>query len=102
MNWVFILLDVLILFTVIVLCGVIVFLWNKKRSLSRNSLELFRNDEIYEKSKEEQKRMAHIDDTVIEENEYVIPPEPESVEDAQIVFSGGYGGKTQPGVQDND
>lgn len=103
MTWLFILLDVLILLALVVLCGLTVYFWNKKGSLRRDSLESFRNEEIYEKSKAEQKRMAHIEDIIDEEEEFIEPPvETEAVVEEEIVFAAGYGGMTELGVEDDD
>lgn len=102
MTWLFILLDVLILLSVIALGIVIVVLWNKKSSLHRSSLADFRNDEIYEKSKRDRKKLAHVDETVEQEEEIVEPDEQETsepIEDGDISFSNGYG-FTELGVDD--
>ena len=71
MTWLFILIDVLIFLALLALCIITVYFWNKKSGLGHSSLEKFRNEEIYEKSQEEQKRMAHIEDTIVEEEEFV-------------------------------
>lgn len=102
MTWLFILMDVLILLTLLALCIITVYFWNKKSGLGHSSLDEFRNEEIYEKSQEEQKRMAHIEDTIVEEEEFVEPPEPEAVDEEQIVFSGGYGAISESEVEDDD
>ena len=46
--------------------------------------------------------MAHIEDTIVEEEEFVEPPEPEAVDEEQIVFSGGYGEISESEVEDDD
>lgn len=102
MTWLFILIDILIFLALVALCVITVYFWNKKGGLGHSSLEHFRNEEIYEKSQEDQKRMAHIEDTIVKEEEFVEPPEPEAVEEEQIVFSGGYGGMTELGVEEDD
>ena len=102
MTWLFILIDILIFLALVALCVITVYFWNKKGGLGHNSLEHFRNEEIYEKSQEDKKRMAHIEDTIVEEEEVIEPPEPEAVEEEQIVFSGGYGGMTELGVEEDD
>ncbi len=103
MTWLFILLDVLIFLALVVLCGLTVCFWNKKGGLKHDSLENFRNEEIYERSKEEQKRMAHIEDIMDEEEEFIEPPiETEAVAEEEIVFAAGYGGMTELGVEDDD
>ena len=102
MTWLFILIDILIFLALVALCVITVYFWNKKDGLGHNSLEHFRNEEIYEKSQEDRKRMAHIEDTIVEEEDFVEPPAPEAVEEEQIVFSGGYGGMTELGVEEDD
>ena len=102
MTWLFILIDILIFLALVALCVITVYFWNKKGGLGHNSLEHFRNEEIYEKSQEDKKRMAHIEDTIVEEEEFIEPPEPEAVEEEHIVFSGGYGGMTELGVEKDD
>ena len=102
MTWLFILIDILIFLALVALCVITVYFWNKKGGLGHNSLEHFRNEEIYEKSQEDKKRMAHIEDTIVEKEEFIEPPEPEAVEEEQIVFSGGYGGMTELGVEEDD
>ena len=102
MTWLFILIDILIFLALVALCVITVYFWNKKGGLGHNSLEHFRNEEIYEKSQEDKKRMARIEDTIVEEEEFIEPPEPKAVEEEQIVFSGGYGGMTELGVEEDD
>ena len=102
MTWLFILLDVLILLSVIALGIVIVVLWNKKSGLNRSSLSDFRNEDIYEKSKRDKKKLAHIDEPVSSDEEVIditeeVPSEP--IEDEDISFSNGYG-FTELGVDD--
>lgn len=102
MTWLFILLDVLILLSVIALGIVIVVLWNKKSGLNRSSLSDFRNEDIYEKSKRDKKKLAHIDEPVSPDEEVVditeeVPSEP--IDDGDISFSNGYG-FTELGVDD--
>ena len=102
MTWLFILLDILILLSVIAVGIVIVVLWNKKSSLHRNSLSDFRNEEIYEKSKQDKKKLAHIDEAVPAEEDDVEMSEETSSEpigDEDISFSNGYG-FTELGVDD--
>ena len=102
MTWLFILLDVLILLSVIALGIVIVVLWNKKSGLNRSSLSDFRNEDIYEKSKRDKKKLAHIDEPVSPDEEVIditeeVPNEP--IDDGDISFSNGYG-FTELGVDD--
>lgn len=101
MTWLFILLDVLILLSVIALGIVIVVLWNKKSSLHRSSLADFRNDEIYEKSKRDKKKLAHIDEEIEQEEivEILDDSVNEPIDDGDISFSNGYG-FTELGVDD--
>lgn len=102
MTWLFILLDVLILLSVIALGIVIIVLWNEKKGLPRGPLSNFRNEEIYEKTKRDKKKFAHIDDPVpVDEEVIEIPDElpSEPIGDEDISFSNGYG-FTELGVDD--
>lgn len=103
MTWLYVLMDIIILLVLIFLCVLVIVLWNKKGKLSSGSLEHFRNDELYEKSKEEQKKYKHIDE-ISDEDEIVLPDtaEPDPIEDDNITFSAGYGGMTELEVEDDD
>lgn len=103
MTWLYILMDIIILLVLLFLCGLVIVLWNKKGRLGSGTLDTFRNDELYEKSEEDRKRLKHIDD-VAEEDEDVIDlgSEPMPIEDDEITFSPGYGGITETEVEKND
>jgi len=64
MTWLYILIDVFIL--ILLLAGIIAILYffNKKKSLNVGSLSEFRNDTIYEKSYEDKKKKAHIEEII--------------------------------------
>ncbi len=103
MTWVFILMDVLILAALIFLCVVVYLLWTRRKKLNKVSLSQFRNEELYEKSAEEMKRYAHIEDTLNSGEEEEVAPETVSevnIEESEISFSNGYGGLTELGVND--
>ncbi|MBQ9838024.1 MAG: hypothetical protein IJO56_00810 [Oscillospiraceae bacterium] len=103
MTWLYILMDIIILLVLLFLCGLVIVLWNKKGRLGGGTLDVFRNDELYEKSEEERKRLKHIDD-VAEEDEDVIDlgSEPEPIGDDEITFSPGYGVITETEDTTND
>ena len=67
MTWLYILIDVLILIFVLALILVVLYFWNKKKELNIGSLSEFRNNTIYEKSYEDQKKKAHIEEIIEEE-----------------------------------
>ena len=92
MTWLYILIDILILIFILALIMVLLYFWNKKKELSIGSLSEFRNSTIYEKSYEDQKKKAHIEEIVEEETSY-IDDEIENDEEpiAGIYFSDGYG-----------
>ncbi len=102
MTWLFVLMDILILAALVVLCIVVFVLWNKRKKLNKISLSEFRNDELYEKSAEEQKKFAHIEDTLNEDEPEEMPTENnvEEVSDNEISFTSGYGEITETGVND--
>ena len=94
MVWLYILIDVLILAGVIALIVFLIHLWNKHRPLFRNSISEFRNSDIYEKSVQEQKRLAHIEDS-LEDVEFIDLDDSNDdvlIEDKDMTFSSGYGG----------
>lgn len=92
MTWLYVLIDILILVLLIFLVFVVIYFWNKKKGLSIGSLSEFRNNTIYEKSYEEQKKKAHIEEIVDEEPEYIDDlDDTESESIAEIYFSEGYG-----------
>lgn len=92
MTWLYILIDVFIL--ILLLSGIIAILYffNKKKSLNVGSLSEFRNDTIYEKSYEDKKKKAHIEE-IIDAN---YEDSKEMVDDVDafvdgIFFEDGYG-----------
>ncbi len=94
MVWLYILIDVLIVAGVAALVIFLIHLWNKHRHLSRNSISEFRNSDIYEKSVQEQKRLAHIEDSLddVEFIDLEDTNEDALIDDKDITFSSGYGG----------
>lgn len=102
MTWLYILMDIIILLVLLFLCGLVIVLWNKKGRLGRETLDTFRNDELYEKSEEDRKRLKHIDDILEEEDIIDLGSEPEPIGDEEITFSPGYGGITETEVAIHD
>lgn len=102
MTWLYILMDIIILLVLLFLCGLVIVLWNKKGRLGRGTLDTFRNDELYEKSEEDRKRLKHIDDVLEEEDIIDLGSEPEPIGDEEIPFSPGYGGFTETEVEIHD
>ena len=102
MTWLYILMDIIILLVLLFLCGLVIVLWNKKGRLGRGTLDTFRNDELYEKSEEDRKRLKHIDDVLEEEDIIDLGSEPEPIGDEEITFSPGYGGITETEVENYD
>ena len=91
MTWLYILIDVLILIFVLALILVVLYFWNKKKELNIGSLSEFRNNTIYEKSYEDQKKKAHIEE-IIEDDLMYIDDVDENEEPIEgIYFSEGYG-----------
>lgn len=92
MTWLYILIDILILLLVVTLILVVIYFWNKKKGLAIGSLSEFRNNTIYEKSYEEQKKKAHIEE-LAEDDSTFIDDVDETDDDpiAGIYFSDGYG-----------
>lgn len=92
MTWLYILIDVLILIFVLALILVVLFFWNKKRELNIGSLSEFRNNTIYEKSYEDQKKKAHIEEIIEEDSMYLDDVDENDEEPIEgIYFSEGYG-----------
>ena len=92
MTWLYVLIDIFILLLVVALILVVLYFWNKKKGLTIGSLSEFRNNTIYEKSYEEQKKRAHIEEIVEEEPTFLDAAadlEDEAI--AGIYFSDGYG-----------
>ena len=102
MTWLYILMDIIIPLVLLFLCGLVIVLWNKKGRLGRGTLDTFRNDELYEKSEEDRKRLKHIDDVLEEEDIIDLGSEPEPIGDEEITFSPGYGGITETEVEIHD
>ena len=92
MTWLYILIDVLILIFVLALILVVLFFWNKKKELNIGSLSEFRNNTIYEKSYEDQKKKAHIEEIIEEDLMYLDDVDENDEEPIEgIYFSEGYG-----------
>lgn len=104
MTWLYILMDAVIILLLGVLCYFVIRLWTKKDGFNVNSLSQFRNDDLYARSIEDQKRLAHIEDTLTEPEEE-IPEETESgaeISDTDITFSSGYGANRETEEHDED
>ena len=104
MTWLYILLDVVIIILLGILCWFVFRLCTKKNGLNIGSLSQFRNDDLYAQSLEDQKRLAHIEDTLTEPEEE-IPDEVEpgtEISDADITFSSGYGVNRETEDSDED
>lgn len=92
MTWLYILIDFFILLIVVALILVLLYFWNKKDGLNVGSLSEFRNSTIYEKSFEERKKKAHIEEIVEDETTFI-----DDIEDTEdegfkgVYFSDGYG-----------
>lgn len=92
MIWLYILIDFFILLIVVALILVLLYFWNKKDGLNVGSLSEFRNSTIYEKSFEERKKKAHIEEIVEDETTFI-----DDIEDTEdegfngVYFSDGYG-----------
>lgn len=100
MTWLYILIDVLILVLLLSLVLVLIYFWNKKKGLSIGSLSEFRNNTIYEKSYEEQKKKAHIEEIIDEEYEFIDDLDDTETEPIDgVYFSDGYG---EEEVADNE
>ena len=92
MTWLYILIDVLILIFVLALILVVLFFWNKKKELNIGSLSELRNNTIYEKSYEDQKKKAHIEEIIEEDSMYLDDVDENDEEPIEgIYFSEGYG-----------
>lgn len=92
MTWLYILFDVLILIFVLALILVVLYFWNKKKELNIGSLSEFRNNTIYEKSYEDQKKKAHIEEIIEEDSMYLDDVDENDEEPIEgIYFSEGYG-----------
>ena len=92
MTWLYILIDVLILIFVLALILVVLYFWNKKKELNIGSLSEFRNNTIYEKSYEDQKKKAHIEEIIEEDSMYLDDIDENDEEPIEgIYFSEGYG-----------
>ena len=92
MTWLYILIDVLILIFVLALILVVLFFWNKKKELNIGSLSEFRNNTIYEKSYEDQKKKAHIEEIIEDDLMYIDDVDENEEEPIEgIYFSEGYG-----------
>lgn len=92
MTWLYILIDIFILIIIVALILVVLYFWNKKNGLNVGSLSEFRNNTIYEKSYEDRKKNAHIEEIVEDEPTFLDDIE-ETEEEGFIgvYFSDGYG-----------
>ena len=97
MIGIYILMDVLLLALLLLLCLGAAYLWTKKKALHKGPLSQFRNDDIYEKSLQDSKRLAHIEDGICDiDNDDVdtLPDETDKdISFSDIEFCGGYGGR---------
>lgn len=92
MTWLYILIDVLIMIFVLALILVVHYFWNKKKELNIGSLSEFRNNTIYEKSYEDQKKKAHIEEIIEDDLMYIDDVDENEEEPIEgIYFSEGYG-----------
>lgn len=91
MIWLFIIIDILILTAILFFIFLVLHLWNKRKDMNIGSLSEFRNDTIYEKSYEEQRRKAHIEE-IIDEEKYLDDDPVEDNPMGNVFFSDGYGG----------
>lgn len=95
MVGIYILLDVVLICAIVLVGYLLVRLWTKKRGLHVSPLSQFRNDDLYEKSLQDKKKLAHIEDTVKEDeltDEAPIEDRfDEVIQDSDISFSDGYG-----------
>lgn len=95
MVGIYILLDIVLICTIVFVGYLLIRLWTKKRGLHVSPLSQFRNDDLYEKSLQDKKKLAHIEDTVKEDE--LIDAAPiedhfdEVIQDSDISFSDGYG-----------
>lgn len=95
MTWVYITLDIFLFALMGFLIYLLIRFWTKKKRMSHSPLSQFRNDDLYEKSLEDKKRLAHIEDAV---NDQEYPDDlpiddviDEGIDNAEISFSDGYG-----------
>lgn len=94
MTWIYILLDLFLFSLIIFLILLLICVWTKKRSMNHSPLSQFRNDDLYEKSREEKRRLAHIEDKINEEDyvdTFVDDEIDVPISDDDISFSDGYG-----------
>ena len=100
MTWLYIVIDILIVLLILFLIVLIFVLLNRKKEMNIGSLDEFRNDSIYEKSIEDQKRLAHIED-ITEEKSYIDDIEEKETDPIEsIIFSNGYG-ETEDRLDEN-
>lgn len=91
MTWLYILIDILIVLIILLTVILILLLINRKKGMAIGSLDEFRNDSIYEKSIEDQKRLVHIEE-ITEEKNYIDDIDDIETEPVDsIFFSSGYG-----------
>ena len=88
--------------------GFLVFLlirfWTKKKGMNHSPLSQFRNDDLYEKSLEDKRRLAHIEDRINENKMFEDDTENTEIDipitEDNISFSDGYGKRI--GDEDDD
>ena len=106
MVWVYIALDILILCVLITLAAVVVWLWNHRTKIHKSSLSQFRNDDLYEKSVQEQQRLAHIEDIVsdFEDNDIttIVDETDRNIRYGDVEFSDGYGARDREYEEDEE
>ncbi len=95
MVGIYILLDIVLICAIALLGYLLVRLWTKRRGLHVSPLSQFRNDDLYEKSMQDKKKLAHIEDAV-KEDEFIDASPVEDhfddvIQDSDISFSDGYG-----------
>lgn len=106
MVWVYIAIDILLLCVLIALAVAVVWLWNRRSNMHKSALSQFRNDDLYEKSIQEQQRLAHIEDAVadFEDDDIttVMDETDRNVRYGDIEFSDGYGGRDAEYEEDEE
>ena len=101
MIWIYITLDIFLFALMSFLVFLLFRFWTKKKRMNHSPLSQFRNDDLYEKSLEDKRRLAHIEDQIAEEDyiDVVVDDEIDTpISDDDISFSDGYGKGT--GLED--
>lgn len=95
MVWVYIFMDVILLCIIVLLVYFLIRLWTARKGLHVSPLSQFRNDDLYEKSMQDKKKLAHIEDAVKEDELIDAVPIGDcfdnEIQDSDISFSDGYG-----------